>query len=305
MQIGLIGSENLKKLILKEFSSDKYFFCDLEPNKTFNNFFINRLYKILYFLKKINQVDLLYCIFIRKNTWVYAKVAKILKKKVIYHWAGTDLYNIQLGKDKIEHHKKVADLHCAYANNLHDELKELGVESYIFPIVPIDIDCSHSGMPLHHAVLISIPDNLEERAHFYGYSETIELIKAFPMIPFYITRSSHPEKYEFANVVFKGQISSSEMNKLYDEISIIVRLPKHDGQSLLLMEGTIKGKYMIYNHIMPYTIHVNNVREAKDAIKKIIKESPQVQEKEREYGLRHYNIDVCKKKFDHVISLLF
>ena len=199
----------------------------------------------------------------------------------------------------------MVDIHCAYANNLHDEFKTMGLDSYDFPIVPIDIDSSSSVMPPRHAVLISIPDDVEERADFYGYSETIEIIKTFPQIPFYITRSIHPEKYQYDNVVFQGQISSAEMNKLYDEISIVIRLPKHDGQSLLLMEGTIKGKYLIYNHTMPYTFHVDNVNEAIKVMNEIVEEVPEIQNDERRYGLENYNIDICKKKFDHLISLLF
>lgn len=297
-----MGSENLKDLIVDEFSSEEIVFLDLEPKERKNTTLLFRVYRILFFLYNISKTDMLYCIFVRENTGFYCKIANLLHKKVIYHWAGTDLFNMEKGKFRLGKYKECIDLHCTYAVNLHNELLDFNIDSVIFPIVPIGISKKCANMPKEHSVLISIPDDTMERAQFYGFEITTRLIKSFPDLMFYVVRSTHPEYYPYSNVIHKGLISSDEMNALYEDISIILRFPEHDGQSLLLMEGTVKGKYMLYNHDMPYTIKVSSFEQAKKALENILSQPPVPQIETSLYGIDNYNAEVCKRQFKTIIS---
>lgn len=302
MNIGLMGSENLKELLIDVIGNEKnYSFIDMEPKRTFNNLVLNRIARVLYFIYRLFEVDIVYFIFVRKNTGFFCRIANILKKKVIYHWVGTDVFSLLKNETIVGKYKEHIDLHLAYAPNLVNELKSLGIESKLFTVVPNGMDYKCARMPRKHAVLLSLPDNDMERAAFYGYYDMIEIIKEFKDITFYVTRSNHPEYYEMNNVIFKGNVSHEEMNDIYNDISIIIRWPKHDGQSLLLMEGTIKGKYMIYNHLLPYTIHGENTQDICRIMKEIIKEKPTPQLEASQYGIESYNTKKCREEFDRIM----
>lgn len=252
----------------------------------------SRLIKLHYYLSHILRCDIVYFLYVSRLSLRLAKIAKLLGKKVVFHWLGTDVYEAMQGITNAKATLPYADLSLCYAPNLQEELKSMGVDATIYTISPDHLTLKSGKMPDKHAVLLSIPDSRKE---FYGYHEMIEVIRRMPHVTFVVVRSSSPEFYNFPNVVFKGMLSPQEMDRMYDEISIVIRYPEHDGLSLIMMESTIKGKEMIYRFKHPFSRRVNSVDEICAELKKIIVSPPQLNSEASAYGIAHYSVAASRE----------
>lgn len=255
---------------------------------------------LFHYMSIIKRAEIVYFLFVNPHSSKLARIAKWLGKKVVYHWIGTDVYQLQQNKYAVRDlHVERADLLLSYSPNLQEELAAMGVETTIYAMPPEGLSMVPGKMPHEHAVLLSIPDESKE---FYGYNEMVELIEHFPQLRFYVVRSTHPEYYNYPNVVFKGMLSRQEMDELYDEISIVIRFPKHDGQSLVLMESTIKGKTMIYRFTHPFAYKAENVDEMSRYLSKIIKEEPRINIEASMYGIHQYNVETARDRGLELLS---
>lgn len=218
-------------------------------------------------LSCIKQLDILIIVFVENTSNIAAKIAHAFGVKVVYYWLGSDVYNMMQGKLANIEKECEADLHVAYGENLVEELAEHSIVAELLttpPSLPTEI----ASMPNSHAVLLSIPD---ARHEFYGYSTLMKLVRDFPDIPFYIVRSERPDLYDEPNIIFKGCLSSDEMNDLFNEVSISIRYPDHDGTSLISMEALIKGKFLISKSKFPYALQARTYEELKEAFSQMLR----------------------------------
>lgn len=301
--IGLYGAPNINQL-LEQVVDGKYIVKHLKNGVEGTSSFFNRIARAVSFALAVLQVDVVYFTYIEQRTGFYAKIAKLLGKKVVYHWAGTDVLNYLNHPDWLNNWHPKVDMHLAYAPNLQNELKILGIESRVFTIVP-KLKLESASMPQKHAVLLSIPDDKPGLAEFYGYETMIKVIEEFPDLEFVVVRSSHPEKYPYQNVRHMGVLAWDEMEKVYNNISIVIRYPVHDGLSLLLMESTIKGKYMLYRYELPYTIHVSSFEDICTELRKLIDTPPEVNTEASKYGIKVYNQDTCLEELTQLLEPLW
>lgn len=301
--IGLYGSPNIDQL-LEQVVEGKYRVKHLKSEKEGTTSFVNRMARLFVFGIKVLSVDVAYFTYIEKQTGIYARIAKLLGKKVVYHWAGTDVLNYLHHPEWLKKWHPKVDIHLAYAPNLQKELATLGVESKVFTIVP-KLKLEPASMPENHAILLCIPDDKPGLAEFYGYEEMKKVIEAFPNLEFVVVRSSHPEKYQYKNVRHMGVLTWEEMEDIYNKISIVIRYPEHDGLSLLLMEATIKGKYILYRHELPHTIHITSCEEICAALRTLINTPPTVNIEACEYGVKTYNQDKCLVEVTEILESLW
>ena len=234
-------------------------------NSTFS-FLMTECRKWLKLCLNLHKIDVLVIVFVGPRSNLAASIAHIFHVKVIFYWLGSDVFALLNGKMPALEKGCEADLHLAYGENLISELKQKNIEADLL-ITPPDLPVDVAKMPSSHAVLLSIPDSSRE---FYGYNAFLNLIQSFPDTPFYIVRSEREDLYKSPNVVFKGMLSREEMNTVFNNISISIRFPEHDGTSLVMMESLIKGKLLISKSDFPYAVKANNYDELRDALASLL-----------------------------------
>ena len=287
-RIVAIGSPNIIEILMHNLGDDY-----IIENGNYRGTVHESRRRLLHFIHKMIKSDIVYFLFISDFTNILAFFARLMGKKVVYHWLGTDVWNCLQGKSNAYNKPWRAHLHFAYALNLQQELRTLGVDSAVYPLSPEGLSMRMAKMPEHHAVLVSIPDISKD---FYGYKTLKEVIKRFPELPFYIVRSTKPEYYPEDNVHFMGLLSREEMDRLFDKISIVFRYPDHDGLSLIMMEATIKGKVMVYRFDHPFAYKVGNTEEICQTLTEVLRSSPSANVEAHSYGVEQYSKETCRSR---------
>lgn len=209
---------------------------------------LNGLFRKYFILIMLLQCNIVYCV---GGVSKYNKIvvwAKILRKKMIIHWIGTDvLLAIEAAEKGLKFHK--GDIELAGSELLVEELKGIGIKACRIPIVPFNSKFSLKKYPEKHSVLVYLPEGREE---FYGRKIIKELAMREPDILFHIVANNGMEDLKNDNVIFHGFLNSEEMERLYEEITILVRYPEHDGMSMMVIEALGMGKHVLYKYKHPY-----------------------------------------------------
>lgn len=234
----------------------------------------NLIAKIISFINTIKDVDFVYRIYNQsKFNWRFM-IAKILGKKTISHWIGTDVLEEQRNRKKIgtRINRYVTTLNLACSPLIKRELKDMGIDALEIPIVPTIKSRVGNTKLKRHAVLTYIPKGREK---FYGMHYIHELARIYPDISFHIVANDN-DSIKLKNVFFHGMLNKVEMEKLYNETTILFRFPEHDGLSMMLLEALAKGKQVIYPYEFPYveTPKSRELQDVLDTFKQAISKKP-------------------------------
>lgn len=278
--IGTTQSAHLKKLFLNAGFSAKVVSNNVTDSK------IGQLKYLFKYFTALIKADYLYVVSGQKNSSKNLIFARRLKKKIIMHWIGTDVYEM-LQSDKPEIYTGKIQ-HICGSQQLCDELKSIHIYADVIPIIPLKISMDLAGMPQKHSVLIYLPEGKEE---FYGADSIRNLAIRNPNIDFHVVANKGYKPLELSNVIFHGMLNSSEMSAMYEKISILLRIPKHDGLSMMVIEALAKGKQVLYKYEHPYvyTPRSLNIDDLDRTFKEIISTNPQENKKGHNYVVEHYN----------------
>lgn len=257
----------------------------------------NKIIRLLHLIKDTISIDILYLGHGTGNFPYAAKIARLFHKKVIIHWIGTDVVDYK--KSKLQKMiRNSANLHLACSSLIAEELSEYEIKAKVVPIVPLEMDFELSIMPNKHAALFYLPTGRED---FYGIKYLEYLSKKYINVDFYVVGN---EKKEFnqSNIINLGKISLKQMNELYDKISILVRIPEHDGLSIMLLEALLRGKQVLYCYDFPFTYHVKSLLDADKCMKKITSEKPKLNIEGRNYVLEEYDLTTIKEKLYKLLT---
>ena len=244
---------------------------------------VMKMLEVLRGIWRMRRVDIVIVVFVSQLALVYEKAARLLNKKVVYYWLGSDVR--EAIKNPVRGKKlNGADMHLSYSQGNISELAGLGINAKLL-VTPSKLSNEIAEMPGKHAALLCIPD---DRKEFYGYSDLMRLVDRFPELTFHVIRSEHPEYYTKKNIVFEGMLNRSQMNELFNRVSISVRWPEHDGTSLILMESALKGKYIISRNPFPCGVVVSSFDGLCKALADMIKTSPVPCMENRSYALSHF-----------------
>ena len=231
----------------------------------------------------VRKVDIVMVIFVSPFAVLYKAAARFFRKKIVYYWLGSDVA-AAINTKNAERRFHGADLNLSYSEGNVVELASIGINAHLL-ITPTRLPDGIARMPEKHAVLLSIPDSRKE---FYGYNDLMRLVDLFPQLNFYVIRSEHPEYYNKPNIIFKGMLDREQMGELFDEISISVRWPEHDGTSLILMESALKGKYIISRNPFPCGVVTSSFSHLCNVLEEIIRVPPCPCAENRRYALEHF-----------------
>lgn len=289
--VGLISYKTQSKQF-RELINYKNIKCNdfiIEGDSTFKNLF--KLIKMILFC------DLIYvghgC---HRNSKIL-KIIKFFRKKTIFHWIGSDVLFATENKESALNIQNQVIKNFACSDLISRELKDINISSVVIPVLPSELNHKLSKVPNEHAVISYIPEGNEE---FYGIKYVKMAAKKYKNLIFYIVGNKN-DTLNMPNVHFLGKISLEEMEDVYDKCSILLRLPEHDGLSLMLLEALLKGKHVIYCYDFPFCEQVSNEKDLYEKINKIIKEKPKVNQSGRDYVLKEFDVEKVKEQLNKLI----
>lgn len=165
-------------------------------------------------------------------------------KKKIVHWIGTDIY--QLGhtlsvatwRELLDYFKKEKITHLSEADFTQKELKELGIKSKVVPIPPSKL---YKPMPLPKKFTVGIYENPTQ--NMYAEELMEHVARSMPDIDFkFFGNDSKKGKYN--NVEHLGWV---DMDEWIPKLSCNLRITKHDGLSLTVLQFLSAGRNVVTN----------------------------------------------------------
>ena len=195
---------------------------------------------------------------------------RLCGRKIIRFWVGTDVVHaLENRKMKFifKIFDKMADSNIAQAPWFVEELKRIKIKSLFVPLIMPKIKTNHlESLPKKCAILSYLPTVRQE---FYGSKIVIRLAKEFPEIRFIIVANEGGNLPTLKNVECLGYVIN--MDKIYDQTSILLRMPEHDGLSGMIFDALSRGRYVICSVKFPGCYHAENYEDVKKYLKVILK----------------------------------
>lgn len=284
--LSILLQEAMGKTVL----SEGWVVSNSSPSDVEGKTVLSKIWRYIKMMVAISKCNVVCFVFVDERAVRLMKFAKMLGKKVVFFWIGSDVFRLMEGSLKPT---SEPDIHVADGDGLVGELRDCGIISQSVPIVP-NISSSIAKMPQHHSVMLNIPD---DRLDFYNYDAAVSLIRMFPDTKFVVVRSNSPELYDYPNVDFRGVVDPENMNDVYDDVSIIWRFPEHDGLSLASMEALTKGKYIISRFPFPNAMQAETFEEGVEQLRKLLEGTPYVNEEGRQYALQNFTQESSGRTF--------
>jgi hypothetical protein len=178
----------------------------------------------------------------------FYKIAFFLRKKLIIHWVGSDILEMREWQRKNRQFCPLLlnkAVHWAEVNWTAEELREIGVKAQVVPLTPASFPVEVKELPIKFVALTYLPPSKEL---FYGGKLIIQLAQQFPEIVFLAVAASptqpHPEWP--TNLIPVGWVDN--MEELYKEVTVLIRLTDHDGLSFMVLEALANGRYVIWSY---------------------------------------------------------
>lgn len=193
------------------------------------------------------------------------------RRPVVIHWVGTDV-QIALA----EHRRRNASvaiaeraIHWCDAPWLAEELRLVGIRADVVPL-PIPLPTgSPPPLPPLFTVLLYYPVDPFDREVF-DWPTMRRLPDAFPHVRFLLIPSpaeTLPQPLP-PNLEARGWVD--DMDALYREITVLVRLTTHDGQSFMAAEALARGRYVIWTYPMPGAIRAAGDEAVQEALRRLL-----------------------------------
>ncbi len=184
------------------------------------------------------------------TNWRTGLTLSMTAKPVIWHWIGSDVLSFESGEasrgwrgiiNRLVAYRW-AKVHIADSPEIAEELRNIGISTSIVRLLPERVDANVKPLPQKFSVL-SYWSNI--RKDFYGGDIVLRLARELPNVEFKILGATGDEEVSLPNVRFLG--FQKNMDNIYDSSTVLIRLPKHDSLSAMVLEMLARGRYVIYN----------------------------------------------------------
>jgi glycosyltransferase involved in cell wall biosynthesis len=179
----------------------------------------------------------------------------LLRKPLVWHWVGSDVIRFRSASpsrrarlQQIHARHVLADL--ADSPELAVELEELGIHATVCRLLPAGVRADVMPMPADFTVLSYWSD---EQFEFYGGPEILEAARRLPDVEFLIVGAKGEGLSPPPNVKFLGRVQ--DMESVYRQTAVFVRMPKHDSVSAMVLEALGRGRYVVANRPFPHCLH--------------------------------------------------
>lgn len=210
---------------------------------------------------------------------------KLVGKKVIIHWIGTDSLNASSHNvSRISSlGVRLANLHLAQAQHLADELSTIGIKAKVIPLVPSSPAPAH--MPLGTNICVYLP---ERDPKLYGADATFELVRKMPDVNFLIIANNGKYAPALSNVTYFSWMSQQDMESIWTLTKVLLRLTSHDGMPITIMEALLRGRYVVWSYAFPFCLQAKSIDEAEKALRTALAQT-ELNTKGRDYALTQFN----------------
>jgi hypothetical protein len=220
---------------------------------------------------------------------------------VVVIWAGTDVVSAAQERHLLEVIKNYRFVNVADGPWLVDELRELGIEARYVPVTAVAPPATMAPLPHAFRVLTYLP---EPRRPFYGEKIVYSIARSMPDVPFTVVGKGEPNAAAPSNVTFAGHVD--DMPARIDAVSVLLRLPEHDGKSMLVLEALSRGRHVIWNYDFPGVHHAADGRGAL-ALLRAMREAHQsgqlpLNAAGREHVTQRFNRPALAKDFQAVLD---
>lgn len=161
-------------------------------------------------------------------------------------WAGTDVLEAASNPYALEVSKRDTSADLAVAPWLADELRGIGVPATFQPVISAPAPPEPAPFPDRFTVLCYLP---APRRRFYGEDRMYAIAHAIPRARFLVVGSGGRNPKAPPNVEFLGQVTHSD--PVIDASCVLLRMPEHDGQSMMVLEAMGRGRHVIWNYAVP------------------------------------------------------
>lgn len=217
-------------------------------------------------LAELKNVDVVHAIYAFHSVPTLI-LSKIFGKKVICHWIGSDVLSLHslFYRFQAAVMNLFIDSHLAGSENLADELKHSNIQAEVMPIVPGLVLQKLKPLPRKLTVLAYLP---ESSYALYNADNVIKLAEQMPDTNFMIVGTDGTELPKLPNITYLGWV---KMTEIYPKATVLLRIPKHDGMSLMVLEALLAGRYVIYSNDFPFCHKFTDMNDAKSYVEQIKK----------------------------------
>jgi hypothetical protein len=181
---------------------------------------------------------------------------------LIVIWAGTDVLAAETSPFDLEVTKRDTSADVAVSPWLADELRSIGVPAVYQPVISADVAPVVAPFPKRFTVLTYLP---APRRTFYGEDRVYAIAREMKNARFLVVGSGARNPNAPPNVEFLGQVE--DVNPVVDVSSVLLRLPQHDGQSMMVLEAMSRGRHVVWTYQIP---GVRTVKTTEDALEALV-----------------------------------
>lgn len=258
MKVLLVGlpyfSKQLAKVLQRKYPEDTFISL---------NTYYSKIDKLKFFYHIINS-DIVHTI---NGTLGKSRVLEIaikLKKKIIFHWAGTDIVTaLELYKTGKYNPDFISyPTHIAVAPWFEEKLKQMGIAFKLAPLKSFDKKYENFDFPKEFNVISYISQN---RAEYYGIDLIIEIARKLPEIKFNLVGIESYKEELPPNIKLNGWVEN--MSEWIKNAVVCLRLPKTDGLSFFVVESLSMGRYVAFNNKYKHSDYCTTADEFIEYIK--------------------------------------
>ncbi|HZZ66420.1 MAG TPA: hypothetical protein VFE17_13015 [Candidatus Baltobacteraceae bacterium] len=173
-------------------------------------------------------------------------------------WAGSDVLKAQEDPIHLETIKQEGFINLSDGPWLVDELRALGVHADYLPVTAVRSGGPVKPFPAQFRVITYLP---EPRREFYGSALVYQAARALPDVPFIVVGAGDADADAPSNVQFCGMVN--DMQQRIDACSVLLRVPEHDGKSMIVLEALARARHVVWNYEFPT---VNTARTLPDVV---------------------------------------
>jgi glycosyltransferase involved in cell wall biosynthesis len=178
--------------------------------------------------------------------------ARAARVPVFVIWAGTDVSRVIESPDRMPPSQRSEFTHIAVAPWLVSELRTAGISAQYIPVIGVRPEGDVPMPDDAFRVLTYLP---EPRRDFYGRQHVYAVARRCPKIKFLIVGPGGGDPAAPHNVEFLGW--RQDITPFIDRSVAVMRVPEHDGMSLMVLEALARGRYVAWTYAVPGVRHVH------------------------------------------------
>jgi len=228
---------------------------------------------------------------------------KIWKKKILVTWRGSD---VLIANKNIfyqflsKNFQFLVNMNTTLSQKLVDELKNIGIPAKLQPN-PVYKLYNICELPLNKKVAVYLPDSSDYRWNFYQGDIIKKLVNDFPDVEFIIL-GNKGKRFTEKNVKCFEWVEN--MENIYKQVRVVIRLPVHDGLSNTILEATSMGRHVIASSVnFSFCKIASNYQEVKKYLEDLL-ENLTLNNEGSDFVHKNYDLEKITKELIEIYKEL-